>query len=88
MCAVEVKAIEAVIIGNPNSGSAGEEGYLERFAETLRAGGLEIEVLNTERPDHATELAAMAGYRLVIMQDRLPNLFLLLPLLPLLLMSL
>jgi diacylglycerol kinase (ATP) len=60
-------AIEAVIIGNPNSGSAGEEGYLERFAETLRAGGLEeIEVLNTERPDHATELAAMAGDRLVI----------------------
>ena len=88
MCAVEVKAIEAVIIGNPNSGSAGEEGYLERFAETLRAGGLEIEFLNTERPDHATELAAMAGDRLVIVQDRLPNLFLLLPLLPLLLMSL
>jgi Diacylglycerol kinase catalytic domain len=88
VCAVEVKAIEAVIIGNPNSGSAGEEGYLERFAETLRAGGLEIEVLNTERPDHATELAAMAGDRLVIVQDRLPNLFLLPPLLPLLLMSL
>jgi diacylglycerol kinase family enzyme len=61
VCAVEVKAIEAVIIGNPNSGSAGEEGYLERFAETLRAGGLEIEVLNTERPDHATEHAAMAA---------------------------
>ena len=88
MCAVEVKAIEAVIISNPNSGSAGEEGYLERFAETLRAGGLEIEVLNTERPDHVTELAAMAGDRLVIVQDRLPNLFLLLPLLPLLLMLL
>jgi diacylglycerol kinase family enzyme len=59
-------AVEAVIIGNPNSGSAGDEGYLERFAEALRAGGLEIEVLNTERPDHATELAAMAGDRLVI----------------------
>ena len=66
MCALKVKAIEALIIGNPNSGSAGEEGYLERFAETLHAGGLEIEVLNTERPDHATELAAMAGERLVI----------------------
>ena len=66
VCALEVKAIEAVIIGNPNSGSAGEEGYLERFAETRGAGGLEIEVLNTERPDHATELAAMAGDRLVI----------------------
>jgi diacylglycerol kinase (ATP) len=58
--------MKAVIIGNPNSGSAGEEGYLERFAETLRAGGLEVEVLNTERPDHATELAAAAGDRLVI----------------------
>jgi diacylglycerol kinase (ATP) len=34
--------------------------------KTLRAGGLEVEVLNTERPDHATELAAMAGDRLVI----------------------
>jgi diacylglycerol kinase (ATP) len=58
--------MEAVIIGNPNSGSAGDEGYLERFAEILRAGGLKVEVLNTERPDHATELAAMAGDRLVI----------------------
>jgi diacylglycerol kinase (ATP) len=59
-------ATKAVIIGNPNSGSAGEEGYLERFAETLRAGGLTVEVLNTERPDHATELAAAAGDRLVV----------------------
>ena len=60
-------AVEAVIIGNPNSGrSAEDEGYLERFAEILRAGGPEIEVLNTERPDHATELAAMAGDQLVI----------------------
>ena len=59
-------ATGAVIIGNPNSGSAGDEGYLERFAETLRGGGLEVEVLNTERPDHATELAAAAGDRLVI----------------------
>jgi diacylglycerol kinase (ATP) len=59
-------AMKAVIIGNPNSGSAGDEGYLERSAETLRAGGLEVEVLNTERPDHATELAAAAGDQLVI----------------------
>ena len=59
-------ATEAVIIGNPNSGSAGDEGYLERHAETLRAGGLPARVLNTERPDHATELAATAGDRLVI----------------------
>ena len=58
--------MKAVIIDNPNSGSAGDEGYLERFAKTLRAGGLEVEVLNTERPDHATELATMAGDRLII----------------------
>lgn len=57
---------DAVLIGNPNSGSAGDEGYLEGFADTLRAGGLTVEVLNTERPDHATELAAAAGDRLVI----------------------
>ena len=58
-------ATKAVIIDNPNSGSAGDESYLERFAETLRAGGLDVEVLNTERPDHATELAAAAGDLLV-----------------------
>jgi len=33
---------EAVIIGNPNSGSAGDEGYLEGFADTLRTGGLTV----------------------------------------------
>jgi YegS/Rv2252/BmrU family lipid kinase len=57
---------EAVIIGNPNSGRAGEEGYLERFAKILRSGGLSVEVLNTEHPDHATELATLAGDRLVV----------------------
>lgn len=57
---------DAVIIGNPNSGRAGDEDYLERHARTLREGGLKVEVLNTERPDHATELATLAGDRLVI----------------------
>jgi diacylglycerol kinase (ATP) len=57
---------EAVIIGNPNSGRAGSKDYLERCAKILRSGGLEVKVLNTERPDHATELAASAGDRLVI----------------------
>src|SRR5512133_2900569 len=59
-------ATNAVIIGNPNSGNAGDEGYLERFAEALSAGGLEVEVLKTERPDHATELASMSGDQLVV----------------------
>jgi diacylglycerol kinase (ATP) len=57
---------EAVIIGNPNSGRAGSKGYLERCAKVLRSGGLEVEVSSTERPDHATELASLAGDRLVV----------------------
>jgi diacylglycerol kinase (ATP) len=57
---------DAVIIGNPNSGRAGDEGYLEHFAKILRSGDLSVEVLNTEHPNHATELAALAGDRLVV----------------------
>jgi diacylglycerol kinase (ATP) len=57
---------DAVIIGNPNSGRAGDEGYLERFAKILRFAGLSVEVLNTEHPNHATELATLAGDRLVV----------------------
>src|SRR5215210_5262158 len=57
---------EAVIIGNPNSGRAGSRRYLERCAKILRSGGLSVEILNTESPDHATELAASAGDRLVV----------------------
>ena len=57
---------DAVIIGNPNSGRAGDQDFLERHAEILRSEGLSVEVLNTERPNHATELAAEAGGRLVV----------------------
>ena len=57
---------DAVIIGNPNSGRAGDKGYLENFAKLLISGGLSTEVMNTEHPDHATELASLAGDRLVI----------------------
>jgi diacylglycerol kinase (ATP) len=56
----------AVIIGNPNSGRAGSRDYLERCAVILRAGGLEVEVLNTECPDHATELASSTDAPLVV----------------------
>jgi diacylglycerol kinase (ATP) len=59
-------ATDAVIIGNPNSGRAGDEGYLERFAKMLRSEGLSVEALNTEHPNHATELATLAGDRLVV----------------------
>jgi diacylglycerol kinase (ATP) len=57
---------DAVIIGNPKSGRAGDEAYLERFARILRSGGMTVEVLNTEHPNHATELASLAGNRLVV----------------------
>jgi diacylglycerol kinase (ATP) len=57
---------DAVIIGNPNSGRAGDRDFLERHAEALRSSGLSTEVLNTEYPNHATELAAGAGERLVV----------------------
>ena len=60
-------SMDAAIIGNPNSGKAGDANYLENYAKILRNGGLETEVLNTEYPDHATELAAEVGKdRLVI----------------------
>ena len=57
---------DAVIIGNPNSGRAGDHDFLERHAEALRSGGLPTRVLNTEYPNHATELAAGAGDRLIL----------------------
>ena len=59
--------MDAAIIGNPNSGKAGSKNLLEDYAGILRSGGLKTEVLNTEYPDHATELAAEVGPdRLVI----------------------
>ena len=56
----------AVIIGNPSSGRAGSRGYLERCAKILRSGSLEVEVLNTEYPDHATEFASTTKAPLVV----------------------
>lgn len=58
--------MDAVIIGNPNSGRAGNKKRLKRYAEIIGSGGVSVEVWNTERPDHATELATLAGDRLVI----------------------
>jgi YegS/Rv2252/BmrU family lipid kinase len=57
--------MDVVIIGNPNSGRAGSRERLKRYAEILGSNGADVEVWNTERPDHATELAALAGDRLV-----------------------
>ncbi len=58
--------MNAVIIGNPHSGRASDKNRLERYADILRSGGMKTKVLNTEYPDHATELATAAGDQLVI----------------------
>jgi diacylglycerol kinase (ATP) len=57
---------ETVIIGNPNAGRVRRGDPLKLYAEVLRAGGLNVEVWPTERPQHATELATLAGSRLVV----------------------
>lgn len=59
-------AVDTVIIGNPNSGQADRTSRLKRCAEILRENGSEVEVWPTERPQHATELASLAGARLVV----------------------
>ena len=58
--------MDAVIIGNPNSGRGGDRNRLERYAKILGERGGAVEVWNTEHPNHATNLAAEAGDRLVI----------------------
>src|SRR5215216_2078953 len=60
------QAREAVIIRNPEAGGVRYDGRLKRCAEILSSGGLAVEVWPTERPQHATELATLAGSRLVV----------------------
>src|SRR5918996_812051 len=57
---------KTVIIGNPNAGRIRRGDHLKLYAEILRAGGLEMGVGPTEPPQHATELASLAGSRLVV----------------------
>jgi diacylglycerol kinase (ATP) len=61
-----VRNREAIIIGNPKAGRTGRKEVLNRCAEILSSGGLDVEVWPTERPEHATELASAAGTRLVV----------------------
>ena len=61
-----MEAREAIIIGNPKAGRNRGQDRLKRCAEILRSGGLDVEVWPTERPQHATELASLAGARLVV----------------------
>ena len=62
----DMEAREAIIIGNPKAGRHKGKDHLKRCAEILRSGGLDVEVWPTERPRHATELASLAGARLVV----------------------
>jgi diacylglycerol kinase (ATP) len=64
MSGMEVR--ETIIIGNPKAGRSRGKDHLKRCAEILRSGGLHVEVWPTERPQHATQLAALAGARLVV----------------------
>src|SRR5918912_1786689 len=61
-----VRNTQAIIIGNPKAGRARRRDLLKRCAEILSSGGLEVEVWPTEHPQHATELASLAGARLVV----------------------
>ncbi|WP_273888587.1 diacylglycerol/lipid kinase family protein [Rubrobacter naiadicus] len=55
-----------VVIGNPTSGQKGSPALLESCAEHLRRRLGDVELLMTERPGHARELAAAAGDTLVV----------------------
>lgn len=61
-----MEAREAIVIGNPKAGRNRGKDHLKRCAEILRSDGLDVEVWPTERPHHATELASLAGARLVV----------------------
>jgi YegS/Rv2252/BmrU family lipid kinase len=57
--------MDAIIIANPASGR-GDMDNLKRCAESLRERCDEVEIWPTERPEHATELATLAGAYLVV----------------------
>lgn len=57
--------MDAVIIGNPASGR-GDMDNLKRCTESLKEVCGEVEIWPTERPEHATELATLAGACLVV----------------------
>src|SRR5437868_2051210 len=58
-----MKRRKAVLISNPNAGRGGKlrAGEVARFCESLKARGIEIEVLNTRGPNDAARLAARAA---------------------------
>ena len=55
-----------MIIGNPIASRARHKEHLERCARWLSSNGLKVEVWSTKHPQHATELASLAGVRLVV----------------------
>lgn len=58
--------MRVVIIGNRKAGRAGNGYQLERCAEILASHGVEAEIWDTEYPEHATELATLAGDGLIV----------------------
>ena len=54
------------MIGNPRSGRAGGLSRLKHYAELIRERLGEVELWPTERPEHARELASLAGDTLVV----------------------
>lgn len=53
---------KCLLIVNPRSGTSSNKGrIIKQFIETLLAAGWNVEARVTERPGHATELAAMAA---------------------------
>lgn len=58
--------MRAVIIGNRAAGRSGNEQRMQRCAKALRSYGYEAEIWPTEYPEHATELATLAGDGLIV----------------------
>ena len=54
---------EATVIVNPTAGRGAGQRLAPQIAVKLRTGGLDFEMLNTEAPKHATELAKEAAAR-------------------------
>ncbi len=54
---------KAVLISNPNAGRGGSHraAEIERFCDLLKAGNLQVELMNTEAAGDATRLAAEAA---------------------------
>ena len=58
-----------MLIINPISGNGDKRGMAERIAATLGAQGIKVDIAYTERPGHATELAAKGAAIMMVSPD-------------------